>query len=242
MLIKYRGTLHLLGRRRAVGASPPIRTRSAVIDSRSPKKQWAIPPRRTRRMTPEDFTRRMSQEFPSVPELAVAEPAVRETFVRIPEGWFQMGSEDGPEDAGPVHRVWVDGSRWRPIPSRAGIHAGFCAPLATNARAAGVSSRSPAIFRSSASAGSTVRRPAAGATRPMAAWYPSPVSGNPCDSQPKPSGARRARRRGRAAVSLGRRDSRLDSRGRARSCWPVRGRSRSASRTVRSIRHRREHP
>jgi formylglycine-generating enzyme required for sulfatase activity len=29
-------------------------------------------------------------------------------FVRIPEGWFSMGSADGPDDERPVHRVWVD--------------------------------------------------------------------------------------------------------------------------------------
>ena len=31
-----------------------------------------------------------------------------ETFVRIPAGWFRMGSDDGPEDERPAHRVWVD--------------------------------------------------------------------------------------------------------------------------------------
>lgn len=31
-----------------------------------------------------------------------------EHFVRIPEGWFLMGSDDGQEDERPVHRVWVD--------------------------------------------------------------------------------------------------------------------------------------
>src|SRR3954471_19094046 len=29
-------------------------------------------------------------------------------FVRIPEGWFNMGCDDGPEDERPVHPVWVD--------------------------------------------------------------------------------------------------------------------------------------
>ncbi|HEY0873238.1 MAG TPA: SUMF1/EgtB/PvdO family nonheme iron enzyme [Vicinamibacterales bacterium] len=29
-------------------------------------------------------------------------------FVRIPGGWFEMGSDDGVEDERPVHRVWVD--------------------------------------------------------------------------------------------------------------------------------------
>jgi sulfatase modifying factor 1 len=35
-------------------------------------------------------------------------PDTLHQFVRIPEGWFQMGSEDGPDDERPVHRVWVD--------------------------------------------------------------------------------------------------------------------------------------
>lgn len=30
------------------------------------------------------------------------------TFVRIAEGWFVMGSDDGPDDERPAHRVWVD--------------------------------------------------------------------------------------------------------------------------------------
>jgi len=29
-------------------------------------------------------------------------------MVRIPEGWFQMGSESGQDNERPVHRVWVD--------------------------------------------------------------------------------------------------------------------------------------
>ena len=31
-----------------------------------------------------------------------------EKFVRVPGGWFQMGSADGADDERPVHRVWVD--------------------------------------------------------------------------------------------------------------------------------------
>jgi formylglycine-generating enzyme required for sulfatase activity len=31
-----------------------------------------------------------------------------DAFVRIPEGWFLMGDDEGPEDQGPTHRVWVD--------------------------------------------------------------------------------------------------------------------------------------
>jgi formylglycine-generating enzyme required for sulfatase activity len=29
-------------------------------------------------------------------------------MVLIPGGWFEMGSDDGPQDQRPVHRVWVD--------------------------------------------------------------------------------------------------------------------------------------
>jgi formylglycine-generating enzyme required for sulfatase activity len=29
-------------------------------------------------------------------------------FAAIPEGWFQMGTDDGPDDERPAHRVWVD--------------------------------------------------------------------------------------------------------------------------------------
>jgi formylglycine-generating enzyme required for sulfatase activity len=39
---------------------------------------------------------------------AAADPRSAGDFVRIPEGWFQMGSEDGPDDERPVHRVRVD--------------------------------------------------------------------------------------------------------------------------------------
>ena len=39
-----------------------------------------------------------------------------ETFVQIPAGWFQMGSDDGPEDERPVHRVWVDAFELRGVP------------------------------------------------------------------------------------------------------------------------------
>ena len=60
-----------------------------------------------------------------MPELTVAEPAVRETFVRISEGWFLMGSEDGPEDARPVHRVWVDGFEMAIHPVTCGQYTGF---------------------------------------------------------------------------------------------------------------------
>src|SRR5688572_13233749 len=31
-----------------------------------------------------------------------------ETFARIPEGWFFMGSDEGQDDERPIHRVWVD--------------------------------------------------------------------------------------------------------------------------------------
>jgi sulfatase modifying factor 1 len=29
-------------------------------------------------------------------------------FARIPEGWFFMGDDEGPEEQRPMHRVWVD--------------------------------------------------------------------------------------------------------------------------------------
>jgi formylglycine-generating enzyme len=38
----------------------------------------------------------------------VTSARIGETFVRIPEGWFEMGSNDGGEDERPVHRVRVD--------------------------------------------------------------------------------------------------------------------------------------
>jgi formylglycine-generating enzyme len=31
-----------------------------------------------------------------------------DTFARIPDGWFLMGSDEGHDDERPVHRVWVD--------------------------------------------------------------------------------------------------------------------------------------
>ena len=31
-----------------------------------------------------------------------------ERFARIPEGWCEMGSDEGPDDERPVHRVWID--------------------------------------------------------------------------------------------------------------------------------------
>src|SRR5208282_6484711 len=34
--------------------------------------------------------------------------AVKPELVRIPEGWFWMGSETGQDNERPVHRVWVD--------------------------------------------------------------------------------------------------------------------------------------
>jgi len=37
-------------------------------------------------------------------QTGIIEPAM----VRVPEGWFGMGSESGRDDEKPVHRVWVD--------------------------------------------------------------------------------------------------------------------------------------
>lgn len=42
------------------------------------------------------------------PDHIPAPAALISEFVRIPEGWFHLGSEDGPDDERPVHRVWVD--------------------------------------------------------------------------------------------------------------------------------------
>jgi formylglycine-generating enzyme required for sulfatase activity len=57
----------------------------------------------------------MSQEF----------QPVHETFVAIPGGWFQMGSEDGPDDTRPVHRVWVDAFEMAIHPVTCGQYADF---------------------------------------------------------------------------------------------------------------------
>ncbi|MGC2326232.1 MAG: SUMF1/EgtB/PvdO family nonheme iron enzyme [Candidatus Sulfotelmatobacter sp.] len=35
-------------------------------------------------------------------------PATEPTLVRVPEGWFLMGSDSGQDCERPVHRVWVD--------------------------------------------------------------------------------------------------------------------------------------
>src|SRR5467141_1348664 len=47
---------------------------------------------------------RMSGASVSGSQTKVIEPVM----VRIPEGWFGMGCETGPDDEKPVHRVWVD--------------------------------------------------------------------------------------------------------------------------------------
>jgi formylglycine-generating enzyme len=44
----------------------------------------------------------------SLPDPDAEMHLIGESFAPIPEGWFQMGSDDGPEDERPVHRVWVD--------------------------------------------------------------------------------------------------------------------------------------
>ena len=67
----------------------------------------------------------MSQESPSIDEPAAAGQAAWETFVRIPEGWFQMGSEDGPDDTRPVHAVWVDAFEMAIHPVTCGLYGRF---------------------------------------------------------------------------------------------------------------------
>ncbi|HEV2717493.1 MAG TPA: SUMF1/EgtB/PvdO family nonheme iron enzyme [Terriglobales bacterium] len=45
----------------------------------------------------------------SVPALtSLASAATEPCIVRIPEGWFWMGSESGQDNERPVHRVWID--------------------------------------------------------------------------------------------------------------------------------------
>lgn len=41
-------------------------------------------------------------------ELRPADDRLEPALVRIPEGWFLMGSETGQDNQRPVHRVWVD--------------------------------------------------------------------------------------------------------------------------------------
>ncbi|MGO9639685.1 MAG: formylglycine-generating enzyme family protein [Candidatus Acidiferrales bacterium] len=41
-------------------------------------------------------------------ELLVSSRVSAPEFVRIPEGWFEMGCSSGRDDERPVHRVWVD--------------------------------------------------------------------------------------------------------------------------------------
>ena len=48
-----------------------------------------------------------------------------ETFVQIPEGWFEMGSNEGPEDERPVHRVWVDAFEMAVYPVTVGQYDAF---------------------------------------------------------------------------------------------------------------------
>jgi formylglycine-generating enzyme len=44
----------------------------------------------------------------SIPTPATAASLVRPQLVRIPEGWYWMGSDSGQDNERPVHRVWVD--------------------------------------------------------------------------------------------------------------------------------------
>lgn len=42
------------------------------------------------------------------PDAGGAQHAIEPVMVRIPEGWFWMGSDTGRDDERPAHRVWVD--------------------------------------------------------------------------------------------------------------------------------------
>jgi formylglycine-generating enzyme required for sulfatase activity len=46
-------------------------------------------------------------------------------FVRIPGGWFLMGSDDGHDDERPVHRVWVDALYLAVYPVTRALYAAF---------------------------------------------------------------------------------------------------------------------
>src|SRR5690349_19124612 len=53
--------------------------------------------------------------------------ALDEVFARIPDGWFEMGSDDGPEEERPVHRVWVDAFDFAVYPVTCHAYASFLA-------------------------------------------------------------------------------------------------------------------
>jgi formylglycine-generating enzyme required for sulfatase activity len=46
--------------------------------------------------------------YPSTPPFAAGTSTLEAELVRIPEGWFWMGSDSGQDNERPVHRVWVD--------------------------------------------------------------------------------------------------------------------------------------
>ena len=68
---------------------------------------------------------RMSPESPLVYQPPPPGGTVREIFVRIPEGSFQMGSDEGPDDARPVHAVWVEAFEMAVHPVTCGQYARF---------------------------------------------------------------------------------------------------------------------
>ncbi len=45
------------------------------------------------------------EEVSQAPEVRTTESGIE--MVVLPEGWFEMGSEEGQEDESPVHRVWI---------------------------------------------------------------------------------------------------------------------------------------
>ena len=48
---------------------------------------------------------RRTEEPDSVPDIITTKTGVE--MVVIPGGWFEMGSDDGPSDESPVHKVWI---------------------------------------------------------------------------------------------------------------------------------------
>ena len=50
-----------------------------------------------------------------------------DVFARIPEGWFEMGNDDGPEEERPAHRVWIEAFELAVYPVTCRAYAAFLA-------------------------------------------------------------------------------------------------------------------
>ena len=157
--------------------------------------------------------------------------ALDEVFVRIPEGWFQMGSDEGPDEERPVHRVWVEAFDFAVYPVTCRAYALFLQRQRPRAAA-----RLAALLhdpRSSRGRRELVRLPG---LLPVACVRR--LAGAAADRSGV--GARRAGRDRWADVSVGQRDPRVDPGGRPR---PTRGAvagHAGGAESVRAVRHRRE--